>query len=226
MSKLTGRGERRRRPSAHVPERPRGARCLLVRNLGQLKALADPLRLRVLRAFAGEPRTAKQVAEEIGERPGRLYHHLAVLESVGLLEVTHTRQVRGTVEKHYRAVASRFEVDGTLFSAAAPAAASDAERVEMATSLLAQTRSEYVESLGRRRISDAGPKPTLARAVLSGTPEQIDSLVRRIQSLVSECGPGSEGGCPADAAGLYVLTLVGYELPGSPRGTGSSAPAS
>jgi len=226
MSKLTGRGERRRRPSVRAPDRPSGARCLLVRNLDQLKALADPLRLRVLRAFAGEPRTAKQVAEEIGERPGRLYHHLAVLESVGLLEVTHTRQVRGTVEKHYRAVASRFEVDGTLFSAAAPPAASDAERVEMATSLLAQTRSEYVESLGRRRVPAAGPKSILARAVLSGTPEQIDLLVRRIQSLVSECGPGSEGGCPAAGAGMYVLTLVGYELPSGPDEAGRGAPAS
>lgn len=198
----------------------------MVRNLDQLKALADPLRLRVLRAFAHEPRTAKHVAEAIGEKPGRLYHHLAVLERVGLLEITHTRQVRGTVEKHYRAVASRFEVDGALLSSGAPPAEADAERTEMVTALLAQTRSEFLESRGRRRTAKAGPKPILARMVMSGTREEIEALVRRIQSLVTECAPRGDAECPSESRGQYALTLVGYDLPDGrgETGTGRQAP--
>ena len=51
-------------------------------NLEQVKILADPLRIRILEAFC-EERTAKQVAEFLGEKPSKLYHHVDALERVG-----------------------------------------------------------------------------------------------------------------------------------------------
>src|SRR5262252_10076538 len=67
----------------------------------ELRALAHPLRLRLLEEFAGSPRTTMQVAAAMGEPPTRLYHHVNALERAGILKLARTRQVRGTTEKYY-----------------------------------------------------------------------------------------------------------------------------
>jgi len=69
--------------------------------LEQVRALAHPLRLRLLELFARQPRTAKQAAQVLGEPPTRLYHHVAALERAGLIRLKETRQNRGTTEKYY-----------------------------------------------------------------------------------------------------------------------------
>jgi DNA-binding transcriptional ArsR family regulator len=95
------------------PRYPEAARYTLT-HLDQVKALADPLRLRLLAAF-GQERTTKQVADLMGERPTRLYHHVEALEKVGLIQQTRTRPNRGTMEKYFLAVARSFEPDEALF---------------------------------------------------------------------------------------------------------------
>src|SRR4051812_9517926 len=77
----------------------------VLRELAQIKALADPLRQRLLRAFAGEPRTTKQVAHDLKENPTKLYHHVDTLAEAGLLKLVETRQNRGTMERYYQAAA-------------------------------------------------------------------------------------------------------------------------
>ena len=109
--------------------------------LDQVRALADPLRVRMLGAFAAEERTTRQVAELLGEKPTRLYHHLKSLAAAGLVKKTRTRRNRGTVETYYRAVAGAFRADPALF---APPGTSEAA-AEVATAvgtMLDQTASE------------------------------------------------------------------------------------
>src|SRR5205809_1154808 len=48
--------------------------------LTQVRALAHPLRLRLIELFASGPLTAKQAAQKLGQPPTRLYHHVATLE--------------------------------------------------------------------------------------------------------------------------------------------------
>ncbi len=55
-----------------------------------LQALGDPVRLAVLDLLASAPRTASQLAAEIGVAAPRLSHHLARLRSAGLVSVTHS----------------------------------------------------------------------------------------------------------------------------------------
>src|SRR6185295_7812601 len=75
--------------------------------VAELRALAHPLRLRMIELFAETPRTTKQVAGILGQPPTRLYHHVAALERAGLLVLKETRQVRGATEKWYEAAARR-----------------------------------------------------------------------------------------------------------------------
>jgi DNA-binding transcriptional ArsR family regulator len=86
-----------------------------ISDLEQVKALAHPLRMRIIEALAAsEPMTTKQVAESLGEKPTRLYHHVDLLEKTGLIRLTHTRQNRGTTEKYFEAIARR-AVDSLRF---------------------------------------------------------------------------------------------------------------
>jgi predicted transcriptional regulator len=81
----------------------------LERTVADLRALAHPLRLRMMELFAESPKTTKQVAELLGEPPTRLYHHVAALERAGLLVLKETRQNRGAVEKWYAAIAQQLQ---------------------------------------------------------------------------------------------------------------------
>ena len=73
-----------------------------------MKALADPLRQRLMRAMGRnvheKPRvmTVKQLAEELGEPTTKLYRHMKQLLAVGLIQVAELRLVGGIVEQHYR----------------------------------------------------------------------------------------------------------------------------
>jgi DNA-binding transcriptional ArsR family regulator len=79
-----------------------------------VRALADPLRMRILDAMKSGPRTTKQVAGLLGEPPTKLYHHVEVLEKAGLVRLQSTRPNRGTIERYYQSVAAEFVVDRQL----------------------------------------------------------------------------------------------------------------
>jgi DNA-binding transcriptional ArsR family regulator len=109
-----------RRPAAVAKARTRTSQvgALTLSDLDQVKVLADPLRIRILEELVDVERTTKQVAQRLGEKPTKLYHHMEALERVGLIRLVRTRQNRGTIEKYYLAVARQFRADARLFSAA------------------------------------------------------------------------------------------------------------
>jgi DNA-binding transcriptional ArsR family regulator len=66
------------------------------------KALADPLRIRLLDLLVETPRSARQLAECAGLPADRLYYHLGQLEQAGLIEIAEYRRLdRGKVERIY-----------------------------------------------------------------------------------------------------------------------------
>ena len=102
-------------PKARLPKRLKDGRgsapqaeLRTLDDLKQIRALADPLRMRILTALC-EERTDEQVAELPHEKPTRLYHHVDALERAGLVQLTRTQPKRGTIEKYYRSVARTFE---------------------------------------------------------------------------------------------------------------------
>jgi predicted ArsR family transcriptional regulator len=87
-----------------------------IRKLEQVRLLTDPFKLQLLQSFAEAAKTTKQVAAELDESVTRLYRHVDALHDGGLLEVVREKQKRGTIERTFRAVAQRFDVDHALFS--------------------------------------------------------------------------------------------------------------
>ena len=91
----------------------------IIKTLEQAKLLTDPFKLKLMERFGGSPVTTKQVADQMGEKAPRLYRHVNALFDAGLLELVEEKPKRGTVERYYRTIASRFEVDPELFATSA-----------------------------------------------------------------------------------------------------------
>jgi DNA-binding transcriptional ArsR family regulator len=72
--------------------------------MDEAKALANPLRLRILRLTLDEALTNKQLAERLDRDPGTVLHHVRRLVDTGFLVAEEVRQGdTGALEKPYRA---------------------------------------------------------------------------------------------------------------------------
>ena len=69
----------------------------------EMKALANPLRLRILRLCIDEALTNQQLAERLERDPGTILFHVRVLEQAGFLRAEEPRRgKRGASERPYR----------------------------------------------------------------------------------------------------------------------------
>ncbi|MDN5351124.1 MAG: hypothetical protein PWQ12_40 [Clostridiales bacterium] len=86
---------------------------LVLKDLEQIKAVSQQYRLDILDAFNNQPKTAKQIAETLGEPHGRVNYHIKILEKVGIVELIEEIVKFGVVEKYYCPVAYKLVIDST-----------------------------------------------------------------------------------------------------------------
>jgi DNA-binding transcriptional ArsR family regulator len=67
-----------------------------------LRALAHPLRMRILSLLTGTAMSAAEVAREFGESQANISYHLRRLHAAGLLHVAEEVRIRGGRAKRYR----------------------------------------------------------------------------------------------------------------------------
>jgi len=151
---------------------------LKIKELDQIRLLADPLKLEILHAFAAGAKTTKQVASELGESITKLYRHVDALYAAGLLEITGEKQKRGTVERTFRAVARRFEADPSLFADEA-----DRQGLAVARDMLRACEGEILDSLARAD-SAKSLEPVVIRLRCKGTPRRIAELRRSLTEWI------------------------------------------
>jgi DNA-binding transcriptional ArsR family regulator len=68
-----------------------------------VKALAHPLRIRILAMLADRSASPVQLAGKLDATLGTVAYHVRTLHSLGLVELVDTRQRRGATEHYYRA---------------------------------------------------------------------------------------------------------------------------
>ncbi|HEX2085549.1 MAG TPA: helix-turn-helix domain-containing protein [Solirubrobacteraceae bacterium] len=68
-----------------------------------MKALAHPLRQRILIELTERVASPSELAEEIGEPLGNVSYHVRMLVDLGCIELVSTTPRRGALEHHYRA---------------------------------------------------------------------------------------------------------------------------
>jgi DNA-binding transcriptional ArsR family regulator len=75
------------------------------------KALAHPLRVRLLAALDKDVASPNQLAEQVEQPLQNVSYHVRVLLSLGCIELVRTAQRRGAIEHFYRAVVRPFFTD-------------------------------------------------------------------------------------------------------------------
>jgi DNA-binding transcriptional ArsR family regulator len=156
----------------------------------EAKALANPLRLRILRLCLDRALTNEELATRLGRDAGTVLHHVRLLVETGFLAAEEERRgARGSVERPYRATGKSWTLDvrddgpggegqdpGTL-------ALIDAFRDEMA-------------EVPRESVM------TTARLGVRLTPEALESFGRRFKALVDEIAAADD---PAgEPYGLFI----------------------
>jgi DNA-binding transcriptional ArsR family regulator len=193
-----------------------------------IKALAAPIRLRILHALerssTGEPRvmSAKELAEALGEPQTKLYRHLKVLESAGLIEVAATRLVSGILEQRYRVVQRDYSIGGGFGSAATTPVTESA-----VSSVMRVWAENYFTAHRQGRIparddAEKGPHP---RSLLMLSDVKVPAakaaeLRRRLVELADELRG------PDDPDGIEVYALLGFYSPAEPGTYPPQEPAS
>jgi DNA-binding transcriptional ArsR family regulator len=192
---------------------PRQARSLTLSDLDQVRVLADPLRIRILEELCTEERTTKQVAQRLGEKPTKLYHHVDALERVGLIRLARTRPNRGTIEKYYLAVAQQFRADARIFTTADPGSQAKGDALQTMISTMFDRTADEIRGLiahdhGHKGIEEQGVVSYLKIPASAGEGRRIQArLLKLLKSLEGgHKGPGKPGGRN------YRLTLAFYPL--------------
>lgn len=77
----------------------------------QYRALAHPVRHRLLFTLGRESATLSGLAADLGISKGSAGHHLKILREAGLVRLESTRKVRGGTEQRFKRTAARLRFD-------------------------------------------------------------------------------------------------------------------
>ncbi len=80
----------------------------------QIKLLADPRRLEILRRLMATPATLSQLGQTLGQSPAWVRHHIQQLEQNHLIKIDEIRVTGSVTEKYYRAAAPAFFIQELL----------------------------------------------------------------------------------------------------------------
>jgi len=188
-----------------------------ISSLEQIKVVADPLRVRILETLCLEPRTTKQVAEILGEKPTRLYHHVDALAEVGLIRLVDTRPVRGTTEKYYQAVARSFRTDPGLFSRSEAGDDDTRALADVATAVLSNVTGEVRDLILSGYDLASAEDGLLSYVEVHASEDEIRALHDRLLAILKDlqemCCDDAEA---SDGERRYRLSIVWFPLDRGP----------
>ena len=156
----------------------------LIDDLETLKVVAEPTRFAILELLTA-PRSVSELAAALEVPRTRLYHHVELLRSKGLVEQVDERRVGALTERVYAPTAHTFRPGPNLF-------ASDEldGQIEAVTTLLFDaTKADLRRSLetgaavlGAR---EAPRRLGLGRSVAHLTSDEADAFVAELEALVA-----------------------------------------
>lgn len=158
---------------------------------GVHKALADPLRIRLLEALWEAPQSARELADRADLPADRLYYHLTRLERAGLIEIAEYRPLaRGKVERVYAPAVTEPPAD----------AASPEEMAEFLGSMLEATRAD-INAAYRSRQAGGRREVDVHRGAVRLTDEALAELRGHVERLAACFGDH-------DTPGVWTRVVV------------------
>ncbi len=186
-----------------IPER-------VISDVETLKALSDPVRLRILETMVQAPDdawTVKRLAAALEVGPTKLYHHIAILEERELIRVAGTRVVSGIIETSYRIAQLSVRLDRSLLSAGPDGAGANAMEDVLRT-LFDTARDDVGRALQRGAIG-MNADPASGRGILRQdlrrlTAAQAVEFRTRLTALLDEFDTDPLGPAEGEPFGLLI----------------------
>ena len=172
-----------------------------------LEVLNDPMRMRLLHMLAGDPKSVRELAEDLDVPTTRLYYHVNMLQDVGVIAVAETRKVGAMIQRLYQTVAHSYQPGQALIDSVndsrkaaeiAVATVVDGARLDAEAALerhFDEGRQEMASSLG-----------ALTRVFVELTRDEVEMWQTRLADLVSEMSEATHKGRPDTE--IYSLTMV------------------
>jgi DNA-binding transcriptional ArsR family regulator len=162
--------------------------------LQEARALAHPLRLRILRQCLDRALTNSELAAALGQKPATMLYHVRTLLRTGFLAELPSRPgPRGTVEKPYRATGKSWQVDQSMTS----------EDALMLRAIFGAVAAE---------VNEAGPDSVLegARLAMRLRPDQLAELQAQIRAMIAQYPAGPDYIAQDEAPGTdpYAMLVV------------------
>jgi len=183
--------------------------------------LRHPVRRRIL-ALATEPRSAAEVARELGEPRQKVTYHVNRLAAVGLLRPADRRPRRNLVEQRYVASARAYVLAPQVLGAAAPGegAARDSLSAAHVLALAGRAQAELSQMMADaarlgRRLPTLSLDAEVAFASAAQRAAFTDALTSAIARVIAEHSvPAAAAGSPeAPTARRYRLFVGSYPIP-------------
>lgn len=182
---------------------------ILISTLNQLKAISDPLRLRLFEDIRaanqqGKLQTIRKAADTLDTSHAKLYYHVKQLEKHGFIAVADTKMVSGIAEKYYAVTADVIIVDPALLEGQPAEEASS-----IVQSMLRTTFDVTVSEISQLMKTD----PTgdqhihMNRQLLRLTEEQAAIFHEKLSALEEEVRLASQATAVSDGK-IYSLTTV------------------
>lgn len=172
----------------------------IVADARQIKAFADPLRVRVIHILSDRPATNQQLAAALGESGARVLHHVRALLDAGLIRLVEERVSGGNVEKYYRATARLYGLrPGPDDTGALSGAVFDSVTQELVASMRLWPDQDVAWEGRRARLA----------------PDRVQEFNRRLLDLIAEYWGGPDGPADPDPDGVpMAFAAVTYRFPG------------
>jgi DNA-binding transcriptional ArsR family regulator len=149
----------------------------------EARALAHPLRLRILRLCLDEPLTNRELADRLDQQPATVLYHVRTLVRTGFLAPQAERRGRrGAREIPYLSTRKSWglSIDGAA---------------DVNLAMIDALRAELVEA-----GSDGAVE--IVRLAVRLRPDQLEALARRVKELVAEADAADDP--DGDPIGLFV----------------------
>ncbi len=161
-----------------------------------IKALSDPLRLRILEVMTGDHRetfTVKRLASILGVSQTKLYHHVNLLAERELIRPAGQRVISGIIETSYRIGQLRLNLDRSLLTGDSP------ELHDVLVTVFDGSRDDIEQGLrsgviGIADDADPATKLLLSKGFARLTADQAAAIRARLVELLdafdTDTGPG------------------------------------
>lgn len=180
---------------------------LVLDDLDLIAELTHPTRSSLIHRLR-TPHSAAELAEQLDVPVTRLYHHLNRLEQLGLVRVVATRRSGSKTERRYRNVARGFRVEPDVVRGRQP------EDVATAMGALFDIakhdlRREF--TLGTLSPETFEQRAAIALLGLSLRPEQYESFITRLRTLIDEFASIDDGKLDPDSTRVRLF-VAGFPI--------------